>query len=139
MKRNRASPQCETNDHSNEVVFVPVIPASSTTTSTTTTTTTSTTTSSKTCFAGQMILVNGQSADDHGGGGLVLSPGECIKLTFRGTIMFGESPVVLIPSTSSGQTYEVHVIASNGANLQLDCVLRLGAGSCKIDQNSEQD
>ncbi len=119
-------PQCEMHDHADEVVFVPVIPAS-------------TTTSSKSCVAGQMNLVNGESTDDHKDGGLVLSPGECINLTFSGIIMFGESPLVLIPSTSSGQTYDVHIIASNGANLQLDCVLPLGANSCKVDPHSEQD
>ncbi len=130
-------PECEMNDHSDEVVFVPVIPASSTTTTTTTSSATSSTL--KSCTADQLTLVNGDSADDHGDRGLVLSPGECINLTFSGIIMFGESPLVLIPSTSSGQTYEVHIIASNGANLQLDCVLPLGANSCKVDQHSEQD
>ena len=69
----------------------------------------------------QMRLVNGDFEDDHGG--LTLNPGECVNLTFSGIIMFGESPLVLVPSTSPGEIYDLQIIASNGANIQLDCVL----------------
>jgi hypothetical protein len=125
---------CPMEDHFNEVVFVPVIPAPSTTT----TTSTSSTTASKVCVSGQMALVNGDFGDDHDGG-LVLTPGECINLTFSGTISFGESALVLTPNTSLGQTYIIRIVASQGANLQLDCVLPPGANSCKVDQHSWQD
>ncbi|MDE1854283.1 MAG: hypothetical protein KGI38_11140 [Thaumarchaeota archaeon] len=127
---------CEVPDHSDEVVFVPVIPtptSTTTTTSTTSTSTTTTTTVSHTCSPGQMSLVNGDGEDGQDDG-LTLSPGQCVKLTFTGPLSFGESHFVLIPSVSSGQTYGVHIIASNGANEQLSCVLPLGPSSCKVQQ-----
>jgi len=107
--QNGHDSQCKEHDHSNEVVFVPVIPAPPSTT-----TTSSTATASKTCVSGQMTLVNGDSADNNEGG-LVLTPGECINLTFKGTVSFGESSMVLTPNTGSGQTYSVHIIATQGA------------------------
>jgi hypothetical protein len=77
-----------------------------------------------------MKLVNGEDAGEHGG--FALKAGQCVNFTFTGTITFGESASVLVPSTAAGQSYDVHVIASNGANLQLTCILPLGANSCKV-------
>jgi len=122
--------QCGPRDHQVEVAFAPVIPI------TTTTTTTSTTTTSNACSALTLQQMNGEFGDDHDGG-LTLAPGQCVNLTFSGTITLGDSSITLVPSTASGQTYQVHIIASNGASLQLDCTLPLGTGSCKVDQNSD--
>ncbi|MDV3244359.1 MAG: hypothetical protein LYZ66_04195 [Nitrososphaerales archaeon] len=133
--------ECEVPEHMNEVVFVPVVPtasATSTTASTTATTTASTTTSAA-CTSAQMKLVNGDSGDEGNGRGFALSPGQCINLTFTGTITFGESGNVLVPSTAAGQSYDVHIIASSGANLQLSCVLPLGAASCKVETQSQSE
>ena len=121
------------SDHPDEVVFVPVVPASSTTTTSTSSTTS---TASKSCMAFQLKLVNGDVKDDSNGD-LLLNPGECVNLSFSGVIVFGESASALVPSTTSGQTFEVHVIASNGANTQIDCTLPLGAASCKAEQNQD--
>ena len=83
-----------------------------------------------------MQLLNGRFWYDHDNG-LTLAPGQCVNLTFSGTITFGDSSITLVPSTQSGQTYQVNIIASNGGNLQLDCTLPLGTGSCKVDQRSD--
>jgi len=125
---NHGHNQCGPWDHPMEVVFVPVVP------STTTTTSTSTTTSS-TCTALTMQLLNGRFWYDHDNG-LTLAPGTSVNLPFSGTLTFGDSSITLVPSTASGQTYQVHIIASNGANLKLDCTLPLGTGSCTVDQDS---
>ena len=135
--------QCELPEHADEVVFVPVVPSTSTTTttststSTTTTSTTTTTTSTSTsCSSGMMSLVNDGGEDNRG---MQLSPGQCVDLTFTGQLSFGESHFVLTPSTSAGQVYVVHVIASNGAEERLSCTLPLVAGSCNvISPQSEQ-
>lgn len=114
--------ECQLPEHMNEVVFVPVSATTSTTSSTT----------SGACTSGQMKLVNG--GEDNGDKGFTLQAGECVNFTFSGTIAFGESPVTLIPSTAAGQNYDIHVIASRGANIQLSCTLPLGPTSCKVDQ-----
>ncbi len=129
--------QCELPEHMNEVVFVPVSAAASTTTSTTTTTTGTTT--SAACTSAQMKLVNGDSGNEGNDRGFALSAGQCINLTFTGTITFGESGNALVPSTTAGQSYDVHIIASSGANLQLSCVLPLGAASCKVETQSQSE
>jgi hypothetical protein len=123
---------CEVQMHMNEVVFAPVVPTTSTTTSSHSTTTSSTATSTA-CTSGQMNLVNGDGGDQGHEGGFVLQAGQCVNFAFSGKITFGESSNVLLPSTASGQKYEVHVIGSEGANLQLNCVLPLGASSCTAD------
>jgi len=120
---------CKLPEHMNEVVFVPVAAASSTTSTTTAT--------SAACAPAQMKLVNGEEGGDHQG--FALQAGQCVIFTFSGVITFGESSNVLIPSTATGQTYDVHVIASSGANLQLTCVLPLGALSCKVSTPQEED
>lgn len=131
-----AGRQCSAPFQMDQVVFVPVVPSSPPTT-TTTSTVTSTATSAS-CATGQMALINGESDADHRG--LTLTAGQCIQLTFVGQIGFGESHFDLVPSTSAGQTYTLHVIASNGANEAFSCVLPLGANSCKaLPQQSEQD
>jgi hypothetical protein len=126
------SEQCELLEHADQVVFVPVATGSSTAS---TATSTSTSTS---CSAGQMSLVNGEAGGDHAG--LQLSPGQCVELTFTGKLSFGESQFALVPSTLAGQTYIVHIIASNGAEERLSCVLPLGGASCTVVQpQSESD
>ncbi len=115
---------CQLPEHMNEVVFVPVA------TSTTSSSSSTSTTTSGVCSSGQMKLVNG-GEDQENGGGFVLQAGQCVNFMFNGTITFGESANVLLPSTAAGQTYDVHVIANAGANVQLTCVLPLGATSCK--------
>jgi hypothetical protein len=114
---------CEMPERMNEVVFVPVVPtASSTATSTT-------------CASGQMNLISGDGENQGHDRGYVLQAGQCVNFAFTGKITFGESGNVLVPSAANGQTYEVHVIGSEGANLQLTCTLPLGATSCKVDKH----
>jgi hypothetical protein len=130
---------CDLPDHDEQVVFVPVIPATSTTTTTTTstspssstTTTTSTATVSQTCSTGTMSLANGNKEESHGGG-LTLNPGQCVELTFTGKLSFGTFTVV--PITGSGQTYTLHIFASNGANEQQGCAMSQGHDSCDNQQ-----
>ncbi len=116
------SQNCEFPIHMDQVVFIPVVSSSSSTTTSTSTTSTS-------CAAGQLALVNGEEHMDHEG--LTLNAGQCVQLTFVGQISFGEAPFDLIPSTSSGQVYILHIIASNGANDAFSCTLPLGVNSCK--------
>jgi hypothetical protein len=127
----------QAENHPEEVVFVPVIPASPSTT--TTSTSSSTTTSApKSCSAYQLKLASGGPEEDMRDG-LVLNPGDCAKLSFSGIITSGGSNSALIPSVLSGQAYEVHIIASNGANLQLDCVLPVAANSCIAEGSNQLD
>jgi hypothetical protein len=100
------------------VVFVPVVPS-----------TAATTTTSTSCSALSMQLVNTIFNNYHIGG-LTLAPGECVDLTFTGTISFMGSSIVLVPNTHVGQDYWVHVVASNGGSLQLHCTLPTGKTSC---------
>ncbi len=122
----------------NEVVFVPLLAAnsnsstSSSSASSTSSTSSTSTTAAKTCTTGQMGLVNGNETANGDDNGTTLAPGKCIILTFTGTISFGQSPVVIIPSTTSGQTYTLHVIASNSAETMLNCVLPLTNTSCTV-------
>jgi hypothetical protein len=131
-----AAHMCEFPEHTDQVVFVPVVQSQDHTS--TTSSSSSTTTASNTCSAGQMSLVNGNVQDGQDRG-LSLSPGQCVNLTFAGKIMFGDSHFVLVPSTAPGQTYIVHIIASNGANMQISCSLPLGAASCKALPQSQQN
>ena len=118
---------CEGPFGLNEMVFVPA--SSTTTTSTTTTTTTSTS-----CSTGTMSPVDlgGMGDNNH----LSLSPGQCVVLTFSGTITFGGHGVTLVPNTSSGQQYLVHVIGSDNAQMTLSCTLPASATSCTQIQNN---
>ncbi len=126
---NTTGRHCEPPFHMDQVVFVPVTQNS---------TSTSTTTTIANCTAGQMSLVNGEMDFEHRG--LTLSAGQCVRFTFVGEISFGMSHFYLIPSTSAGQTYILHPIASNGANEAFSCVLPLGSNSCTaLPQQSEQD
>lgn len=122
---------CELPAHMDEVVFVPVLSG----TTSTSTTTTSTTTSS--CATGQLTLTasNSEDSDHHL---LTINPGQCVRLTFVGTVSFGDANFILVPSTASGQVYILHVIASNGANQLVSCTLPLGATSCTVT-NHQQD
>jgi hypothetical protein len=119
--------------HMDELVFVPVPPSS------TATTTTQTSTS---CATGQMNLVNGLGVmEGFGPRSLTIKAGQCIELTFVGKLTFGNSNFILVPSTSAGQVYVLHVIATNGANQLVSCSLPLGASSCKAlqPQQDSQD
>ena len=79
---------------------------------------------------GSLVLVNGVANDYHGR--MTLAAGQCVELTFIGELSFGNAPFVLVPSTAAGQNYILHVIASNGANQLVNCVLPLGPDSCKV-------
>ncbi len=113
------SSRCET-ETPDQIVFVPV---NSTVTGTG-------------CVSLKMQLVNGDSGEN-GTSGLTLAPGQCVDLTFTGTISFGQSGLVLVPSTLSGQVYTLHVIASLGANAQLTCDLPVTATSCSASNQAE--
>jgi hypothetical protein len=130
---NAPSPdRCAIPTHMSEVVFVPI---SSSVTTTTTTTTSKT--SSSSCTTGRMALVSGEG-DDSGYHNLTIGPGQCVQLTFVGTMSFGNANFVLVPSAAAGQVYVLHVIASNGANQLVSCTLPLGAASCSV-QNQQDD
>ena len=105
---------CFMAGHWNILAFVPVIPTS-------TSTTTTSTTSTATCGSGELNLLS----QSFGGrfGGLSLSPGECVNLTYTGTISFGDTGVTIVPTTTAGTVYHVYVMATNGANLGLMCTL----------------
>lgn len=117
---NEAQFGCGPMSHPVEVVFEPVVGGSGGTT----------------CASQSMQLVNNGQEDSHGK--LTLAPGECVDLTYSGTISFGASPVTLTPSTLNGQMYEVHVIASNGGNFQMACTLPVGPNSCTPTRGSDQ-
>lgn len=106
--------ECEI-EHAGEVVFVPV----------------NSSVSGTSCVALKMQLVNGGSTEN-GNHGLTLAKGQCVDLTFSGKISFGDAKFVLVPSTASGQVYGVHVIASEGANLELSCKLPITSTSCSV-------
>jgi len=112
--------------HMDEVVFVPLTPS----TTTTTLTSTSTQSSRSSCSTGQMGLVSGADIDSDFRG-LTLGAGQCVVLTFTGKLSFGNSNFVLIPSTSAGQVYVLHIVGSNGANQLVGCTLPLGKSSCQ--------
>jgi len=38
----------------------------------------------------------------------------------------------MVPSTGAGETYMVHVVASNNTQAMLGCTLPLGAASCIV-------
>jgi hypothetical protein len=133
---NTNDSSCNHHDHPSEAVFAPVVQNGATTTTTTTSTTTN---GQGSCINIRMQQVSGDTENDNQDGGLTLNPGQCVNLTFSGIITFGDSSHVLIPSSSTGSSYTVHIIASNGANLKLDCTLPLGTNACKADQNSKYD
>ncbi|MDG7008494.1 MAG: DUF4382 domain-containing protein [Nitrososphaerota archaeon] len=112
--------ECEM-EHMNEVVFVPV----------------NSTVSGTSCVALKMNLVN-YSMDENGYHGLTLAKGQCVTLTFSGEIAFGNANFVLVPSTAVGQTYGIHVIASEGANNELSCQLPLTSSSCSAVRQEDQ-
>jgi hypothetical protein len=110
------------HDHPTEVVFVPV----------------DQTVSGAACANLTMQLVNGDFYG-HEEGGLTLAQGQCADLAFSGVISFGDSNQTLVPSTTAGQVYDVHVIASNGANMGLTCTLPAGPSSCTVQQQENDD
>jgi hypothetical protein len=77
-----------------------------------------------------MGLVNRANVDSDFRG-LTLKAGQCVVLTFTGKLSFGNSNFVLIPSTSSGQVYVLHIVGSIGANQLVGCTLPLGKNSCQ--------
>jgi hypothetical protein len=100
--------------HWNILAFVPVIPAG-------TSTTTTTSTSTATCGTGQLSLLSRSFGDRFDG--LSLSPGQCVDLTYKGTITFGDTGITIVPTTTAGTVYHVYIMATNGANLGLMCTL----------------
>jgi len=134
--QGKGSSEHSCNGH-NEVVFSPVVPTTTTSTTTSnsfsTTTTTSatsrTSTTAATCSSGKLTLNSGNGEDEGDQGGLAIAPGQCLDLTFSGSIAFGQSAPIT-PSTQAGQSYIVHVIASNNGEMMLGCTLPLTARSC---------
>lgn len=124
---NRGNPspfqQCGPQDHPDQLVFVPTSVNS---------------TSGTSCIVGNMTLVNGPVPFERMKP-LVLNPGQCIQLSFSGVLSFGESNQVLTPSTLSGQAYGVALIASNGANQQISCVLPLGTATSCVPMPPQRD
>jgi len=59
----------------------------------------------------------------------VLGPGQCVDLTFTGTITYGQSTIAIIPSTAAGQTYLLGVLGSGDATI-MSCKLPVTATSC---------
>ena len=96
--------------------------------------------SSSSCETGTIGLSFGSTSDhsEGGNGHLQLSPGQCVVLTFSGTISYGNQAFVVVPSTASGQQYLVHVIATNNAQLMLNCTLPVAATSCMPLHNDNQ-
>jgi hypothetical protein len=43
-----------------------------------------------------------------------------------------QSSVAVVPNTAAGQTYTLHVIASDSAQTTMDCTLPLTATSCSL-------
>lgn len=107
-------PECAGFDHPTQVVFVPSAMG---------------TVGANGCVQGNMSLANGDVPEGQARNSTI-SPGECVDLTFSGVLSFGHSQLVLIPSTLTGQTYGLSLIASNGANQQISCVLSSGTTSC---------
>lgn len=109
------------------VAFVPSGGSSSTVTSTTSTTSTGT------CGNEQMSLASQSSWI--GANSRLLSPGECLLLTYQGTItttfggFFGPQ-LTLTPSTLAGQDYILMTLATNNAQSTTSCVLPLGPTTC---------
>lgn len=119
--RTSTTPEVECQmEHADQVVFVP----------------TNSTITGTSCVSLKMELVNGDlvQSGDHG---LTLGKGQCVTLTFSGEISFGYSHFVLVPSTSPGQTYGVHVIASEGANSALTCSYPVTSDSCNTVRTDE--
>ena len=100
-------------EHSDQIVFVPV----------------NSTLSGSGCVSLKMQLVTG-NVGDNGSHGLTLGPGQCVDLTYVGALAFGHSAFVLVPSTASGQVYVIHIIASEGSNIQLSCSIPVNSASC---------
>lgn len=111
--------QCEMQQM-NEVVFVPV----------------NSTVSGTSCVPLKMDLVS-HDIGENGDHGLTLTKGQCVTLTFSGQMAFGTN-FVLVPSTAPGQTYSVHVIATQGANVQLSCQLPLTSSNCSVVHQEDQ-
>ncbi|HVC27817.1 MAG TPA: hypothetical protein VND40_06610 [Nitrososphaerales archaeon] len=105
--------------------------SSTTSTSTSSTSSSSTTTTAGPCTTVSMALPSGNN-NQEGHGGLTLSPGQCVTLTFTGVISLGESQITVVPNTAPGQTYTLHVIASDSAETMMGCVLPLTKTSCTL-------
>jgi len=103
---------CFMANHWNILAFVPVIPTSASTT---------TTTSTSSCGTGQLALLGRNFGGDYGG--LALSPGQCVNLTYSGIISFGDTGITIVPTTASNSVYHIGVMATNGASLGLACTL----------------
>ncbi len=131
------SDSAHTCDQHNEIVFSPLITMTSSSTTPVSTTTTST--AHVSCSTGGLTLASGEGDDQDGQHGLTIAPGQCLDLTFTGSIVFGQSGPIT-PSTEAGQLYIVHIIASNDAQMKLGCTLPLSATSCSTvtgEENSD--
>ena len=142
-KDGHSNPDQRNCENTNQIVFVPSLPT--TLTSTTTTAKTTSTTTSGGCTTGQMALGSlGFALGDLGFGGngnnqLVLAPGQCVGLTFSGTISLGPFSNVLVPSTLPGQTYTVQLITSNSAYANPFCMIPFMQQSCTSSNQGGQN
>jgi hypothetical protein len=118
---SNAAAECEM-EHGGEVVFVP----------------SGGSVSGTGCTSMTMNLVNGEDHSESGDQSLTLTKGQCVDLIFSGKLSFGGGSWVFVPNTASGQVYEVHVVATEGANLELSCTLPIASTSCSVI-NHEQN
>lgn len=112
------SHDCHSSDLPQNVIFAPVNG-----------------TVSGTACANLTMQQPGSDEEGYDRSGLTLGQGQCVDLTFTGMISLGGSNQTLVPSTLNGQVYTLHVIASDGANLDLTCTLPAGPASCVTDQH----
>jgi hypothetical protein len=135
--------------HPDEVVFMPLVPsqtaASNASTSQTTTTASATTSNIHTCRTYNITLTrsqdsqgndNSQEDQNQNQPGLTLQPGQCVILKFEGVIPVGQSGAYLVPSLVAGETFTVHVIASNNAETKLSCTSPLNTNGCALAEDS---
>jgi hypothetical protein len=108
---------CWMANHWRTVAFVPVLSVSAATS----TATSSSTTTSNSCGSGELEVLARLVGVQFGG--MLLSPGQCVELTFSGPIAFGDTGLTVVPSTASGQVYHVSIVASPGASITLLCTL----------------
>ncbi len=96
---------------------------------------------SSSCETGTMGLSFGGVGEhsDNSSNHLQLSPDQCVVLTFSGTISYGNQAFVVVPSTASGQQYMVHVIATDNAQIMLNCTLPVTSTSCTPLNNHDQN
>ena len=119
---------CGTHLSSGQEVFIPVAPSA-------------VTPSGTACAPAKLVQAGDMgSMGDAYHNSTTLGAGQCIRLTYVGVLGFGfgEFHFGLVPSTLAGQVYYVQIVATFGAQIQMQCTLPLGAGSCTPAQGYDQ-